>query len=660
MKIKTEYLSKISITRKNISTIQINLGNLCNQACTHCHIEASPNGKNIMTTETAKKIINKLQTLKVKNIEFTGGTPEMNPNLELFINQLKGKNISVRTSLSVLASEKYKHFIDIYKTNTIKIICSLPSLSQDITNTQRGEKYFKTAIETLKSLNNMGYGINLPLDIVYNPVGDFLPPSQDGLEVKYKQHLKENYGVVFSKLSTIVNVPIKRFKKYLVDNNKYNDYINLLFNNHNHATWENVMCRTLINIGHDGRIYDCDFNYALNIPVKGYEKTFFWDIEFDSFNPKVIVAEHCLACTVNRGSSCHGELATSNINSDIKEIVKKYYGEELSSTKDLKTSACCNLNDVPEYIKEISPMLADEIIMKYYGCGSPIPLELEGATVLDLGCGTGKDSYIASKLVGEAGKVIGIDMTDEQIYVAQKYLSHQMKEFGFKKNNIDFIHDVIENLDIHTPDSSIDVVISNCVINLLEDKQYVLKKIFNALKEGGEFYFSDVYADRRLPEYVKNNKIVYGECLGGALYIRDFENMARSLGFSYPMIISDREIEIDDKNIKKQIGNIRFFSITYRLFKIDKYENDCEDYGQIGIYKGGIKYSEDIFTLDKDHVFEKKRPVRICGNTARILLKSRYSKYFEIIGSFDEHFGAFISEEKPLKADNVKKSSTCC
>lgn len=660
MKIKTEYLSKISITRKSLSVIQINLGNLCNQSCNHCHIEASPNGENIMTREIAQKIINKLQTLKVKNIEFTGGTPEMNPNLDLFINQLKGKEISVRTSLSVLASEKYRHFIDIYKANNVKIICSLPSLSQDIANTQRGDKYFKTAIETLKRLNDVGYGQDLTLDIVYNPVGDFLPPSQDHLEVKYKQHLKENYGIVFSKLSTIVNVPIKRFKQYLINNNKYSDYLDLLFKNHNHATWENVMCRTLLNIGHDGRIYDCDFNYALGIPVKGYENAFFWDIQFDTFTPEIIVAEHCLACTVNRGSSCHGELTSSRVNLDIKESVKEYYGKELTSTKDLKTSACCNLDEVPEYIKEISPMIADEIIMKYYGCGSPIPMAIQGAKILDLGCGTGKDSYIASKLVGEEGNVVGIDMTDEQISVAQKYVSHQTKEFGFKKNNIYFIHDVIENLDRHIPNSSIDVVISNCVINLLKDKKYVLNKIFNALKEGGEFYFSDVYADRRLPEYVKNNKIIYGECLGGALYIRDFEEMAKSVGFSSPMIITKREIQIDDKDIKKLTGNIKFYSITYRLFKIEGYESGCEDYGQIAIYRGGIKYSENVFTLDNEHIFEKNRPVMICGNTARILSRSRFNRYFEIIGSFDEHFGAFIPGEKPPKADNVKKSSPCC
>lgn len=656
METKDKYLSKISITRKTISIIQINLGNLCNQTCSHCHIEASPNGKNVMTTKTAQKIIDKLKTMDVKNVEFTGGTPEMNENLELFIKQLNDKNITVRTSLTVLASDKYKRFIDIYKKNNVKIICSLPSLSEDISDEQRGSKYYKSAIKTIKKLNDVGYGKELDLDIVYNPVGDFLPPSQNDLETKYKEYLKENYGVVFSKLSTIVNVPIKRFKKYLIENNKYNDYINLLFANHNQATWENVMCRTILNVGHDGRIYDCDFNYALGTPVAGYEETFFWDIDFDSFESEIVIGEHCLACTVNRGSSCHGELTTL----DIKNSVKEYYGKEIKSTKDLKTSACCNLDEIPEYVKEISPMIADEIVMKYYGCGSPIPLALEGSSILDLGCGTGKDSYIASKIAGETGKVTGIDMTDEQIDVAKKYIKHQMKEFGFKKTNINFIHDFIENIDRHTPESSVDVVISNCVINLLENKKTILEKILKVLKEGGEFYFSDVYADRRLPEYLKNNKIIYGECLGGALYVRDFEDMARAEGFSSPMNLSEREIKIEDKNIKKLTGNIKFYSITYRLFKIHGYENRCEDYGHTATYKGGIKYSENLFLLDNNHIFEKNRPVRICGDTARILSKSRFSRYFEITGSFDEHFGAFASDKITVNTVDTKKTSSCC
>ena len=660
MNTKTEYLSKVSIARKNLSLIQVNLGNLCNEFCQHCHVEASPSGKNVMTRETAQKIIDKLNTMSLKNIEFTGGTPEMNPNLKLFIEKLRDKNISIRTSLSILATEEYKYFIDIYKENNIKIICSLPDLSQEVAKIQRGGKYFETAIETLRKLNDIGYGKELPMDIVYNPVGDFLPPSQNDLEIRYRQHLKENYGVVFSKLSAIVNVPIKRFKKYLVDNNRYNDYIDLLFKNHNLATWESVMCRTLLTIGHDGRVYDCDFNYALDIPIKGYENTFFWDIDFSSFDSEVVVSEHCLACTVNRGSSCHGELANDSISSSIKENVKQYYGKELGSTKDLKTSACCNLDEVPEYVREISTMLADEVVMKYYGCGSPIPLALEGATVLDLGCGTGKDSFVASKLVGENGKTIGIDMTYEQIAVAKKYVDYQMKAFGFKKSNVEFIHDVVENLDRYITNSSVDVVISNCVINLLEDKELILRKILNVLKEGGEFYFSDVYADRRLPEHIKSNKIIYGECLGGALYWRDFENMAKTLGFSSPMAVSEREIQIEDKDIRKQIGNIRFFSITYRLFKIDGYEKDCEDYGQIAIYRGGIKYSENSFALDNEHIFEKNRPVRVCGNTARILSRSRFSEYFEIIGSFDEHFGAFFSWGRADKDINAKKTIACC
>lgn len=653
-------INKISLKRKQLSIMQINMGNLCNHACSHCHIEASPVGENIMDYDTSVKVIEKLKKMNIENIEITGGTPEMNPNFRMFLEELGNvKKLTVRSSLTILNSSKYSHFKELYKKYHVKIIASLPSILEDITDTQRGKNYYKTSINVLKDLNEMGYGKTLPLDIVYNPAGDYLPPEQAILQNEFRNFLGENFGVSFNNLSAIVNVPIMRFRDYLVNNNRYDDYINLLFSNHNKATWQNVMCRSLLTVGHDGRIYDCDFNYALRIPVKGFEDVYFWDIDFDNFESEIIVGEHCLACTVNRGSSCHGELK----NFDTEEVVKGYYGSTLSSSNDLKTTACCDLDDIPEYVKDISPLIADEIQMKFYGCGSPIPLHLEGCSVVDLGCGTGRDSYIVSKLAGEHGKVLGIDMTNEQIDIARKHINTQMKAFGYENKNVKFVHDYIENAAKHVSPGSADVVISNCVINLTEDKERVLDDIFRMLKNGGELYFSDIYADRRLPDEIRNNELLYAECLGGALYINDFIRLARKAGFNDPRIMTSREIEITNKKVQNLVGNARFYSVKYRLFKIDGLEDACEDYGHVAIYKGGLKYSENKFILDEEHVFEKNKPERVCGNTALMLSESRFRNYFTIIGVFDEHFGAFEDCGGKIQCkehvDNTDKGCCC-
>ncbi|AEI15678.1 Arsenite methyltransferase [Flexistipes sinusarabici DSM 4947] len=350
-------------------------------------------------------------------------------------------------------------------------------------------------------------------------------------------------------------------------------------------------------------------------------------------------------------------------NFDTEEVVKGYYVSTLSSSNDLKTTACCDLDDIPEYVKDISPLIADEIQMKFYGCGSPIPLHLEGCSVVDLGCGTGRDSYIVSKLAGEHGKVLGIDMTNEQIDVARKHINTQMKAFGYENKNVKFVHDYIENAAKYVNPGSADVVISNCVINLTEDKERVLDDIFRMLKNGGELYFSDIYADRRLPDEIRNNELLYAECLGGALYINDFIRLARRAGFNDPRIMTSREIEITNKKVQNLVGNARFYSVKYRLFKIDGLEDACEDYGHVAIYKGGLKYSENKFILDEEHVFEKNKPERVCGNTALMLSESRFRNYFTIIGDFDEHFGAFEDCGGKIQCkehvDNTDKGCCC-
>ena len=313
------------------------------------------------------------------------------------------------------------------------------------------------------------------------------------------------------------------------------------------------------------------------------------------------------------------------------ETVKDYYGKTLKSNGDLKTNACCSYDSLPKAQSKILEQIDDEILDRFYGCGSPIPREIEGRTILDLGCGTGRDVFIASYLVGENGLVIGVDMTDEQLSVAKRHIHSQMKRFGFSKENVEFKKGYIEDLkSIGIQDNSVDVVISNCVINLSPFKEKVFAEIFRILKTGGELYFSDVFADRRIPENLKSNPILYGECLGGALYIEDFRRMIQKLGYSDYRITKKSSIAITNDEVERLAGAINFYSMTIRVFKLDNLEDICEDYGQFAIYKGTIKDSPHSFSLDDHHTFYKNKPLLVCGNTASMLNETRYKKHFQV------------------------------
>jgi ubiquinone/menaquinone biosynthesis C-methylase UbiE len=264
-----------------------------------------------------------------------------------------------------------------------------------------------------------------------------------------------------------------------------------------------------------------------------------------------------------------------------------------------------------------------------------------------------------SKLVGPKGYVYGIDMTKNQIAVADKYVNKQTEAFGYSKPNVEFIHDYIENLSKHFENESLDVVTSNCVINLAEDKEIILQKVYEVLRFGGEMYFSDVYADRRVPNSIAHDPVLRGECLGGALYYRDFETMAKKAGFTDPRIVSIKVINIHNPRIKDMIGNIQFYSITHRLWKLKDLEDACEDYGHIAVYNGHMSESTFKFELDDGHVFYKNKPERVCGNTAIMLFGTRFKQYFQIMGGFEEHFGAFQSQCSVETKEPVN-SSNCC
>jgi SAM-dependent methyltransferase len=225
--------------------------------------------------------------------------------------------------------------------------------------------------------------------------------------------------------------------------------------------------------------------------------------------------------------------------------------------------------------------------------------------------------------------VVGVDMTDEQLAVAESHREWHSERFGFA--NVRFIKGYIEKLhELDLEPGSFDVIVSNCVVNLSPDKAAVLSGIQRLLKPGGEFYFSDVYADRRVPKALRDDSVLYGECLGGALYWNDFLSLAKGAGFADPRLVEDRPLEVTDKSLAAQIGNLQFFSATYRLFKLDGLESACEDYGQGVIYHGTIAHSPLCFVLDKHHAIETGRIFPVCGNTWRMLQDSRFAEHFTL------------------------------
>jgi len=350
---------------------------------------------------------------------------------------------------------------------------------------------------------------------------------------------------------------------------------------------------------------------------------------------------------------------------EIHEEVQSYYGQQLKTTSDLKTNACCTIQQFPDHIKNTLGLIHDEVLSKYYGCGLTIPDDLKNTNVLDLGSGSGRDCFIASKLVGENGRVVGIDMTDEQLQVAKKHIDYHAETFGYKSSNVEFKKGNIENLEhLDLGQETFDIIISNCVINLASNKEKVLRDANTLLKQGGEMYFSDVYADRRIPQHLKEDPTLYGECLSGALYWNDFLDIAKKSGFTDPRVVDTSPITINNKELEKKIGNIKFYSVTYRLFNIKNLEGDCEDYGQAVVYKGTISESPDSFILDNHHIFEKGKIESVCGNTFLMLSESRFKEHFEFTGNFDTHFGIFegCGTLAPFddSSQESKKGNSCC
>jgi len=322
--------------------------------------------------------------------------------------------------------------------------------------------------------------------------------------------------------------------------------------------------------------------------------------------------------------------------------VQRYYGEVLKSSADLRTTACCTTEALPGHVSAALGEIHEEVLARYYGCGLVVPELIEGARILDLGCGAGRDCYVLSRLAGPDGFVTGVDMTREQLEVARRHQAWHAERFGYMRSNVEFIEGDIEHLeDTGLASGSFDFIISNCVINLAADKPAVLRQAHRLLREGGEMYFADIYADRRIPAALQKDPVLYGECLAGALYWNDFIRIAKQAGFADPRLVADRPVTVDDPALVERLDGIRFFSATYRLGRLDGLEPACEDYGQAVRYRGTIAYQPDALAFDKHHVFETGKVVAVCGNTWRMLKDSRFEPHFEFFGDGARHRGIF-------------------
>jgi SAM-dependent methyltransferase len=351
---------------------------------------------------------------------------------------------------------------------------------------------------------------------------------------------------------------------------------------------------------------------------------------------------------------------TTNREQLTLDAVRAYYGRVLQSTQDLKTSACCAVERLPAHLRAIEALVHDEVKAKFYGCGAPLPPALEGATVLDLGCGSGRDTFILSKLVGERGQAIGIDMTPEQLSVAERHLDHHRQAFGYARGNVRLVSGYIEDLaGAGIAAESVDLVVSNCVINLSPDKRRVFSEIFRVLKPGGELYFSDVFAGRRVPAPLAEDPVLLGECLGGALYVEDFRRILREVGCLDYRTVSKRRLNLDNPEIERRAGMIDFYSMTVRAFKLDL-EDLCEDYGQVAYYQGTIAEHPHGFTLDDHHVFSTGQPMLVCGNTAAMVSETRYRPHFRVVGDRTVHYGPFDCAPASATTGGVAPAGGAC
>lgn len=304
-----------TITRDELTTLQVNLGYRCNQVCKHCHVDAGPHRTEKMSDQNISLIPKVITKYSIKTLDITGGAPEMHPRFKELIRMCFSPDIEIidRCNLTILLEDGYNDLVRFLSEHNVTVVASLPCYQKDNVDLQRGYGVFEKSIMALKLLNEHGYGnsdSSLRLHLIYNPIGDDLPPSQKELELAYKQELFKHYGIVFNNLMTITNMPIKRFANSLKANGKLEGYLKKLKSYHNQDNLKNVMCRTLINVNWDGKLFDCDFNQQLDMGINSNINTMteLLDSGFDLFDNKIEVADHCYGCTAGNGSSCSGSL----------------------------------------------------------------------------------------------------------------------------------------------------------------------------------------------------------------------------------------------------------------------------------------------------------------------------------------------------------------
>ena len=312
---KFDTIGEGSLKATDIEVFQINVGKMCNQVCKHCHVDAGPDRKEIMTKETMQICLDILSKTDIPIVDLTGGAPEMNPNFKWFVNEVKelNKHVMVRSNLTILVANGFKDYADFMAKHNVEIVSSLPFYKASFTDKQRGDGVFDDSIKALQKLNSLGYGKNdsgLVINLVYNPVGAFLPPSQEGLEKEYKRELYKNFGVVFNNLYTITNMPISRFLDYLITSGNYDSYMQKLVDSFNPSAAQNVMCKFTLSIGWDGQLYDCDFNQMLELNCNHGAPKHIKDFSIDELaNRRIVTGQHCFGCTAGAGSSCGGTTA---------------------------------------------------------------------------------------------------------------------------------------------------------------------------------------------------------------------------------------------------------------------------------------------------------------------------------------------------------------
>lgn len=305
-----------TLRRTELRTLQINVGKVCNQTCSHCHVDAGPDRRESMNTQTARQIVDFLARSQVETLDITGGAPEMNPNFRWLVEQARrlDKQVIDRCNLTILRAKGFEYLPGFLARQGVTVIASLPCYLEENCDSQRGQGVYAKSIQAIRTLNQLGYGqtaSGLELDLVYNPVGDGLPPQQAQLEQDYREQLSSRHDIQFNRLFTVTNMPISRFLDDLLRRGKYESYMQKLIDSFNPATLDGLMCRSLLSVDWNGYLYDCDFNQMLALPIDDLERPLHIAELHDSdlIDRAIQTANHCYGCTAGGGSSCTGSLA---------------------------------------------------------------------------------------------------------------------------------------------------------------------------------------------------------------------------------------------------------------------------------------------------------------------------------------------------------------